>query len=383
MSGISKKKLLILVDWFTPGYKAGGPIQSCVNLSFALKNDYQIFVLTTDTDHGDTNPYQQINSNEWIRNEQLGVDIFYCKKQTFKPNQILQQIDIIKPDFVYLNHLFSPHFVIYPLWLKFTQKIAGKVIVAPRGALFNSALSLKSYKKKPLLFLYKKLGIHKLVTFHATNVREQKAIEEYFPGAEIIIADNLPDLNQSPFLSIKKEMGILNCIFIARIVPIKNLLFLLHAMSKSKSNINLTIVGPIENEKYWQECQRFIQTLPCIITVKYLGAKNKNDLKDLLIKNHLFALPTTGENFGHSIFESLLCGRPVLISDQTPWLNLKEQVAGWDLPLSDTQKFTAIMDEVAQYNQEHFDIMAKGSWEFAHNFINSSLAQQQYLKIFS
>jgi hypothetical protein len=27
-----------MVDWFAPGYKAGGPIQSCVNVAFALKD---------------------------------------------------------------------------------------------------------------------------------------------------------------------------------------------------------------------------------------------------------------------------------------------------------------------------------------------------------
>ena len=55
---MGKKKVLVLVDWFAPGYKAGGPIQSCVNFVFAMKNIFDLSVLTTDTDHGDTVPYE-------------------------------------------------------------------------------------------------------------------------------------------------------------------------------------------------------------------------------------------------------------------------------------------------------------------------------------
>ena len=95
-------------------------------------------------------------------------------------------------DYIYLNHLFSPLYVVYPLWLKWRGIIKGKVVICPRGALYDSALSIKKYKKTPFLKLFKWMGIHKLVKFHATNEREQKAILEYFPGSEVMIADNLP-----------------------------------------------------------------------------------------------------------------------------------------------------------------------------------------------
>src|ERR1700684_239583 len=78
--GLIKKKILVLVDWFAPGYKAGGPIQSSVNFAFALKNDFDIYVLTTDTDHGETAPYPDIISGEWIRNPSGGFQIYYAKK---------------------------------------------------------------------------------------------------------------------------------------------------------------------------------------------------------------------------------------------------------------------------------------------------------------
>src|SRR4051794_35908932 len=73
----SNKKLLILTEWFAPGYKAGGPIQSCVNMCLALKNKYEIYVFTTDTDHGEANPYHGITTDTWVKHANTGVQVYY------------------------------------------------------------------------------------------------------------------------------------------------------------------------------------------------------------------------------------------------------------------------------------------------------------------
>ena len=378
----SRKKILILVDWFSPGYKAGGPIRSCVNICSALSADYDIYVLTTDTDHGETTPYKAIVADKWLFNKQLGVHVFYARQKQISPQQIAKEIAFIDADFVYLNHLFSPYFVIYPLWLKWKGQIKTKVIVAPRGALYDSALSLKKYKKLPLLKLYKWLGLQHKVVFHATNTREQQAIEYYFTGSTSVVADNLPATNQPIFTDCLKEVGKLNCIFIARVVPIKNLLYLLQILQQIQQQICLTIVGPIENEIYWQDCTKCIATMPDNIRINYIGPKENEELPQLIQQHHLFILPTTGENFGHSIFEALLNGRPVLISDQTPWLQLEEQSTGWDLPLNCPEKFAETIKTVAMYNQVEYNKYALGAWQYAHNFINNPAAKQQYLNMF-
>ena len=124
-----KPKLLILVDWFAPGYKAGGPIQSSVNLAIALKNDYEIFVLTTDTDHGETTPYEGIEANKWTSGIDPLISVYYARKSTLSVAQLKREMLAVNADFVYLNHMFSPKFVVYPLWLKYTGVLKSKVIV--------------------------------------------------------------------------------------------------------------------------------------------------------------------------------------------------------------------------------------------------------------
>jgi glycosyltransferase involved in cell wall biosynthesis len=208
------------------------------------------------------------------------------------------------------------------------------------------------------------------------------AILKYFPGSTIVVADNLPDTAQVAFESCKKEKGSLKCIFIARIVPIKNLLFVLEVLKHITQRVSLTIAGPAEDEACWSECKKAIDQLPANITVQYLGAKNKKELTALLQQHHLFLLPTKGENFGHAIFEALLAGRPVLISDQTPWQQLAASNAGWDHPLNKPELFVSAITQLAECDQQEFDTYARGAWQYAHSFINNPALTEPYKMLF-
>jgi len=379
-----KKKILVLVDWFVPGYKAGGPIQSTANFVFAMKDEYSVYVLTTDTDHGETAPLEGITAGRWTNDLHPDIHVFYLPKAGLSAAQVKAQMDVVGADYVYLNHLFSPLFVVYPLWLKFRGQLKGKVVVCPRGALYESALSVKRWKKTPFLWLFRRMSLHKRVLFHATNQREKEAILQHFPGSAILIADNLPNMRQPAFTSIAKAAGVLKMIFIARIVPIKNLLFVLNAMEKvSGARLELTVIGPVEDKAYWSECEQKMAVLPANCSVQYLGPKRNDELMPILQQHHLFALPTTGENFGHSIFEAFLAGRPVLISDQTPWLGLADRKAGWDLSLTSVEGFTRAIGLAAGWDQAGFDQWARGAWELAEKFIKNPELHDQYLQLFA
>ena len=160
-------------------------------------------------------------------------------------------------------------------------------------------------------------------------------------------------------------------------------MFFLKALEKVSATVELSIVGPVEDKGYWEECREKIAQLPAHVTVNYLGPRRNDELMPLLQQHHLFVLPTTGENFGHSIFEALLAGRPVLISDQTPWLGLTAQKAGWDLPLNDPSAFTRIVDETAGWDQASFDQWARSAWEYARRFIENPELQRQYIQLFA
>lgn len=371
------------MEWFLPGFKAGGPIQSCFNLSQVLNKDYDIYILTTDTDHTESQPYLNVVVNQWFKHAEWSVYIYYLKKSAISLKQIRTILRQITADYIYLNLLFSPYFSLFPLYLKYCGATNASIILAPRGTLYPSALHVKWRYKKPLLYLLNKIRLQQWVIFHATNTQEAMAIQQIFPLSCVRVANNLPSIKQPVFESCPKVRGQLNLVFIGRIVPIKNLLFIIDIIESVKASIHLSIIGPIEDKAYWESCCVKIKKLPSNISVQYEGAHQNGTLIKMMRPCHLFLLPTKGENFGHAIFEALLAGRPALISDQTPWLNLATANAGWDLPLQNKQAFTNAVQQAADWDQSLFNAKAFGAWQYAQQFRNNPLLLQPYYQLFS
>lgn len=376
-----KKKILVFTDWYEPGFKAGGPIRSCVNFAQHMQTDCDIFIFTSDRDLGDTSGYPTIKTDVW--NKHSFVSIFYVSPSFLKWKTILNETRTINPEYIYVNSMYSRYFSVYPLLMKKLGLIKASLILAPRGMLKSTALKFKRKKKKFFLRLLRLFQIQKGVIFHATDATENNDIKAIF-GKEIscVQIPNLPP-KQNQIRLLNKLPGELNIIFIGRIHPIKNLNFLLNCLAKLKSNICLTIVATIEDEAIWFECQELINNFPSNIHVIIEKDIPHEQIEDLILRHHIFVLPTLGENFGHAIFEALSVGRPVLISDQTPWRNLQSVKAGWDLSLHNPLAFVDVLKEVAEMNDETFQLWCKGAWQLANDYITKSDLKNQYLKLFS
>ena len=377
-----KKRLLLFADWFDPAYKAGGPIRSCVNFVSNLKDEYDLFICTSDRDLGSNDPLPGILINQWQQYNNA-AKIYYTSPDQLNYKFISKIIRDIQPHFIYLNSLFSRYFSIYPLLVKRFQKIAAKIVLAPRGMLKPSALQFKFFKKRIFLQLFRLLGLHRFILFHATDETEVTAIGKFFYDSNVMLASNFPAPIVTGTEKIDKQPGHLSILFIGRIHPIKNLDFLLKALRSVKGAIQLTIVGIMEQEEYWRKCEIIIRKLPSAIRINYAGEIPHRQLAAIIGKHHIFALPTKGENFGHAIFDALSGGRPVLISDQTPWRNLKEQNAGWDLDLQDPIFFSQALQEAVNWDQDIYAHWSMKAQQLAITFYENAELKEKYKQIFS
>ncbi|MBK9932546.1 MAG: glycosyltransferase [Saprospiraceae bacterium] len=227
------------------------------------------------------------------------------------------------------------------------------------------------------------IGLYHGVQFHATNVEEQNEILRYFPNASVSVIANLPPpiLAYPPVLN-KLDYQLKLC-FVGRIHPIKNLQFSFRiTLQDVKGNISFSIAGYEEDKHYANSCHRLIKSLPPNIAVTFLGGLPHDTINDILAKHHLFILPTLGENYGHAIIEALSVGRPVLISDQTPWKNLHEYHAGWELPLSDKQAWIKAIEEAASWDQAEFDRHCQGALEYARAHTKVEELVEKYREMF-
>lgn len=374
---------MLFTDWYEPGFRAGGPIRSCVNFVQHMQDQYKILVFTSDRDLESKEAYHDVQADSWIT-ANANVHLYYCSPRKLTYKNIRKQMRDLAPEFIYLNSMFSRRFSLYPLMIHRMAGMRAKLILAPRGMLRESAVRFKSFKKKIFLSLFRIMGFSKKIHFQATDETEVRDIQKFFGhSADISLLTNFPVQVSNGVEMITKLPGTLRMLFIGRIHPIKNLDFLLGSLINVKSSIDLTLIGSLEDPDYWSKCQEIIKSLEPNIRVSYLGEMPSTEIPHQLRIHHLFVLPTQGENFGHAIFEALVQGRPVLISDQTPWKNLEQRKAGWDLPLLDPDLFSTRIEEVASLNQSEFNDLSQHAREYAEAFVEAGHLKEGYQKLFN
>jgi glycosyltransferase involved in cell wall biosynthesis len=375
----NKKKILLFTDWYEPGYKAGGPIQSCRNFVAAMRDSFHIYIITSDRDLGDGQPYPGIGRDVWTTREP-DVRVYYSGPGGLPASRIKQLVKEVGPDFVYLNSMYSYRFTILPLWLKIRSDPGGTWIIAPRGMLHQGAIQFKSLKKKLFIRFLKSVGIPRRLIFQATDEQERKDILHYFPSAgKVVVLANFPKSDPVDWRPIDKTPGVLRCVFISRLAPKKNLLFLLNVLQQwpAEANLLLTLRGEIEDSVYWEKCLAVIGGLPSSVTVRFEGPVPNEAVIEVLQQHHVFVLPTLGENFGHAIFEALLAGKPVLISDKTPWLQLQQKKAGHDLSL-EPAAFDRALRFYAAMDQPEYDEWSGSAMDYAKKIQQAEGLKNEY-----
>lgn len=340
---IAKQKILVFVRCYLPGYKSGGPIRSIANMVEALGDEFEFRIITTDRDRLDQSAYSGVRCDRWSR---VGKGwVYYASAGNQGLRQWIRLIEDTAHDLLYLNSLFNPVFTVLPMVARGVSRVDKRpIVLAPRGELSSSALSLKGWKKKPYLFLSKKLGVYKHVVWHASAEEEARAIRhEFGQTAKVFVASDLPGLvGERPVVKRPAtERGLLRVVFLSRIVRMKNLDFALGVLRRTQIPVRFDIWGSLEDAAYWKKCRARMRELPGNVRVTYRGVAPHPDVRSILASNDLFFLPTLGENYGHVIAESLSVGTPVLVSDRTPWRNLAADGVGWDLALEEGEsRFT-------------------------------------------
>lgn len=377
---MSKKRILIFIDWYKPGFKAGGPIRSISNLVDQLYEKAELFIITSNCDYLENIPYNTIKTEEW--NTIDNAQVFYLSKKNTNAKTIKKLIEEVKPDCVYCNSLFSYYFSLLPIYI--AKKLKIRTVLAVRGMLSKGSLGVKSRKKTFFLRSAKFIGYFNNVIFHATTNEEKKDIENAFGrDSTIIVANNLSQKKSIMFIKKHKNSSELKLVSVARISPEKNTLYAIECLKHCKNNIVFDIYGPIYNQEYWLRCKTAINQLPKNVIVNYKGVLNHDDLDATLSNYHALFLPSTGENFGHIIIEAMINSCVPIISDKTPWKDLESQKIGFDLPLDKQKIFTEKIDFIASFSDEQFNEYSNNTYQFGVKINSSHQNIDAYKQLFN
>lgn len=347
----SKPKILVLIGYYLPGYKAGGPVKTIANIVDNLSPDFEFWIITRNHDLGSHQSYPSITVNGWqfIKN----VHVFYASSEKLSFKGITEIINNTPHDLLYLNSYFDPVFSIAPLFARRMGMLNEKkpVLLAPRGEFSPKALQLKGLKKRIYILLSSFVGLYKGIYWHASSKCEFFDIKSKVSVVNhaIFIALDLPAKISSAHIekTFCADNSGLRVIFLSRISPMKNLDYALNVLKKVTVPVTFDIYGPLEDEVYWQSCLKQINAMPKNILIDYRGAVLPENVAETFAKYDVFLFPTRGENYGHVIAESLSVGTPILLSDRTPWRDLEHDGLGKDISLDDMDDFVIALNKFA------------------------------------
>lgn len=372
------KKLLIMASLFWPQKKSGGPPISIMNLVTAIKGRFDVYIIANNHEIGETERLPGI-SDGW--NEFPFGKAWYIPYGAHTTKNVARLIEEVAPDVIYQNSFFSINDLLPVLQYKKKHKEV-KVIVAPRGELYPERYRKGYAKKKIYSMLFRYSGMLKDVYFQGTG-EDECTQERDILGIKEDHLCNVQNLSlvADEYTPIKKNKGELRLAYIARIHPTKNTLSAIKWLSEVKGNITYDIYGSIEDPQYWKLCEDEISKLPAHITVNHKGVIEHDAVPDTLIGYHAYYMPTTGENFGHSIVESMFLGRPVIISDQTPWTDVNGQ-GGYAFELDKKEDFVNALNMLCACEQDEFDRMGHQVKEYIEKKLNVNEIIDQYITMF-
>jgi len=319
-----------------------------------------------DVTHGN---WQQYNESTLV---------YYASPDECRQNILQGLLDEIQPNVVFINGIFSRYFSIEPL-LATTN---AKKILSVRGMLHAGALSQKSFKKKLFLFLFKLRSWHRLADFHATTEEEAQFIRDQFGNnVKIWVVPNFPKVigYHQP---LEKVMGKLRLLSIALISPMKNIKLVIEALMQCRGNIVYDIYGPVKDEAYWEECKALMASLPSNVHINYKGSLEPEKVKETLSHYHVMVQPSKSENFGHSIFEALSAGLPVITSNFTPWNDLVKNKAGYNVSIENTDELVQSIDVFTAFDNDTYEHWTMQAYEYALNKVDVPAIRKGYENMF-
>jgi glycosyltransferase involved in cell wall biosynthesis len=382
-----KPKILVLADWYAPGFKAGGLITALSNLADSIGNVFELYIFTRDRDLTDKRPYPQVRSMEWLS---VGsARVMYTSDLSLR--HLRERIFEVMPDIIYLNSFFSL-LVIKTLFLRKLGMLPGSaVVLAPRGEFSPGAMKIKLLKKTAFTNFALRAGLYRNLIWQATSDLEAENIAQVLQSAGergplIHVASDLPSRDwlratQQPLKESKRAGG--RFLFVSRISRKKNLLFALDTLANLRGHVEFDIFGPIDDQSYWKDCWLRMKSLPSHVVVRYKGPIPRENIQRTAQSYDFLLLPTQGENFGYIILEAMAAGCPVILSDRTPWKDLSDRGLGWTLPLEDRTLWIRVLQQCIDLEPEIYAAMSYKTREFVESWAKSAHQSNQTTALFN
>ncbi len=373
--------IYIFTDWYVPGYRAGGPIQSVFNLATLLSKHFNVKIITTNRDYGSLETYGDVLTDQW-HTLAPQHEVLYLSLSNIKFKTIKELCKNGKNDIIFINGLFSFYFSVLPLFFANYYNVK-KILVAPRGMLHRSALSIKPFRKQVFLSFARGFGLYKKAIMLSTSIFEDEEIRKTLGKVIIKLGPNIPitPLHAIPDKIFKSPAGELRLLFLGRISPEKNPIVLLKALQEITFPTQVKFVGSGITESYTQQFESLFNSLPSHIHKEWIKELPHAETLALQGETDLMVLPSLGENFGHAIFESLAHATPVIIGNNTPWKGIEEKKAGIEVEPQNELLLKQAIERFYGINKVEYNTWQWGALQTAREYFESNNFESVYREV--
>lgn len=347
-------KIFYPLEVFYPS-QAGGTANTNYWISKNLvKNGFEpIFVATNK------GLQHEIPLNQWVASDS-GKVIYVKTYHLHFPfyQTIISLQNFRRADIIHISSFFFPTGFITALAARLLKK---KLVWSAHGELDTAALAHSKYKKKPILWLIKKL-IGKYPLYHSTCPEETKYIKAVFgDDARIVYIPNYIEIPAQVSRNPQKYL-----LYIGRIHPKKAIDNLIRATSMSKeflqSEYTLKIAGKGKKE-FEDDLKNLVKELDLEKKIEFIGQVEGGYKQKLLADAYFTIMPSHTENFGLVVPESLAQTTPVIASKGAPWKSLEVNKVGFWIENTSLELARKI-DEILQMPVDEYEAYRSRSRSF-------------------
>src|SRR5690554_6015361 len=108
----NKPRILSFLNYYLPGYEAGGPLRTLANMVDHLGDEFEFYIVTRDRDINDSAPYENVVPDRW---QAVGkAQVYYVSPRNETVASFKQLMADTPHDMVYLNSFFDAGYTLKP-----------------------------------------------------------------------------------------------------------------------------------------------------------------------------------------------------------------------------------------------------------------------------
>jgi glycosyltransferase involved in cell wall biosynthesis len=379
-------KILQVTNFFKPSWESGGPARVAYEISKKLiERGHEVTVYTTDGFKSRLN----VKTNKSIEID--GMKTYYFRNlSSYLAREMVLPIPYYLPmvvrreimDFDVI-HIHEYRTVLAIVVRYYAKKYGIPYVLQAHGSLPIIIKRQRLKKIFDILFGYRILrDASKVIAISEAEVKQYKQMS--INDDKIVVVPDGIDVEAFKDLpthekfrekyDIKEDHMIL---FLGRIHKRKGIDFLIKSFSeltREMSDVVLVIIGP--DDRYKVEVEKSIKTLNLGNRIKLIGYVDEKDKLSAYVDADVLVYPAIFEIFGLVPFEAIMCGTPVIVTDDCGCGELVEKGnSGYLVKYGDVNDLKENMKYVIENPEEGKEMVKRGK-----KYINENLTYDKVVR---